>query len=101
MIWTLAGFVTLLGLVMWIVGTVRGYLGIAVIGAVLVLGTGAIVANSGLEYRTGETRIQETANRTVVSNQYRTIATPQQLSLGGLWMLFGALLAIHSLNEVS
>ncbi len=99
MLWMLAGFLTTLGLVMWIVGSVSDYLGIAMIGAALVIGTGAMVTETGLEYQTGETRINESDNTTVVEKNYENINTPQQLSLGGLWMLFGGLLAIHQLNE--
>ncbi len=84
---------------MWIVGSVSDYLGIAMIGAALVIGTGAMVTETGLEYQTGETRINESDNTTVVEKNYENINTPQQLSLGGLWMLFGGLLAIHQLNE--
>jgi hypothetical protein len=84
---------------MWIVGSVFDYMGIAIIGATVILGTGAIVASSGLEYKTGETRIEESTNKTVVSNEYSSIDTPRQLSLGGLWMLFGGLLAIQKLSD--
>lgn len=101
MLWTLAGFLTLLGFVMWIVGSVFEYVGIAMIGAAVIIGTGAMVTESGLEYQTGETRIEESNNTTVVEAEYDSIDTPTQLSLGGLWMLFGGLLAIHRLNETS
>lgn len=101
MLWTIAGFVTLLGFGMWIVGSVFDYVGVAMIGAVIIIGAGAMVTDSGLEYSTGETQIQESDNRTVVEENYQSIETPQQLSLGGLWMLFGGLLAIQKLNDVS
>lgn len=99
MLWTLAGFLTLFGFVLWIVGSVNEYVGIAMIGAAIIIGTGAMVTDSGLEYQTGETRIEESNNTTVVEKDYQSIDTPQQLSLGGLWMLFGGLLAIHQLND--
>lgn len=99
MLYTLAGFLTLLGFGMWIVGSVNEFVGIAMIGAAIVIGTGAMVADTGLEYKTGETQISESNNTTVVQHDYQSINTPQQLSLGGLWMLFGGLLAIHQLNE--
>lgn len=101
MLWTIAGFVTLLGFGMWIVGSVYDYVGVAMIGAVIIIGTGAMVTDSGLEYSTGETQVQESDNRTVIETQYESIDPPQQLSLGGLWMLFGGLLAIQKLNDVS
>jgi len=100
-LWTLAGFLTLFGFGMWIVGSVFEYIGIAMIGAAIIIGTGAVVADGGLEYETGETRIEESNNTTVIEKDYQSINTPQQLSLGGLWMLFGGLLAIHRLNESS
>jgi len=100
MLWQLAGFVTLFGFAMWIVGTVRGYTGVASIGAVLIIATGAMVTNDGLEYRTGETHITESTNKTVIQDDFERIDPPQQLSLGGLWMLIGGLLMIHKLNEV-
>lgn len=101
MLWTLAGFLTALGLVLWIVGSVLDYVGIAVIGAALVLGTGAMVTDTGLEYRTGETRINETADQTSVQYEFSQTDTPQQLSLGGLWMLVGGLLMIQKLGETA
>jgi len=100
-LWTLAGFLTALGFVMWIVGSVSEYVGIAMIGAAIIIGTGAMVTDGGLEYQTGETRIEESNNTTVIEKEYDRINTPSQLSLGGLWMLFGGLLAIHQLNDTS
>lgn len=99
MLWTLAGFITGLGLVLWIVGSVLDYVGIAMIGAVLILGTGAIVADSGIEYKIGETRINETADTTEIQYDFSEQNTPEQLSLGGLWMLAGGLLMLQKLGE--
>lgn len=99
MLWTLAGFITGLGLVLWIVGSVLDYVGIAVIGAALVLGTGAMVTDTGIEYKTGETHINETADETTIQYDFSETNTPQQLSLGGLWMLVGGLLMIQKLGD--
>ena len=105
MLLTPAAFLVLSGFVLFVIGNVRGYTGVAVIGGVLIVGVGASVVDTGLRYESGEERIitNESANETVVSvdKQYQHTQTPINLPLGLLVMVAGGLLSIQSLNEVS
>lgn len=101
MLWTVAGLLTAVGFGLWILGSVFDYVGIAMIGSVIILATGAMIVNGGMEYESGETRITESTNTTVVEYDYEEVDTPTQLSLGGLVMLAGGLLAMQKLAEVS
>lgn len=55
MILSAAAFIVVLGLGVWVLGHYFSYTGVAVIGAVLVLGVGAMVTLGGVEYAAGET----------------------------------------------
>jgi len=101
MLWTVAGLLTAVGFVFWIVGSVFNYVGISMIGAVVIMATGAMVVDGGLEFEAGETQITESSEVTEIEYNYEQVDTPTQLSLGGLVMLAGGLLAIQKLTEVS
>ena len=47
MLWTVAGLLTAVGFGLWILGSVFDYVGIAMIGSVIILATGAMIANGG------------------------------------------------------
>lgn len=99
---------TALGLAAWILGTVFEWAGIAVIGAVIVVGAGAMVTTTGLEYRSGQVEQNDVAfnesvnesyvNSTQVTYQYEPVSLPQKLSLGALVMLFGGVGVLRSLD---
>jgi hypothetical protein len=100
MILATAAFLTLLGGAAFVLGAARGYAGVAVIGAVVILGVGSMVVVDGLAYKSGE-RVERIDNSTTVhTNTYRQIDTPTRLPLGALVMLIGGLLAIQGLNDV-
>jgi hypothetical protein len=96
-----AAFIAALGLALFILGAVRDYKGVATIGAIMVVGVGAIVTTSGLEYQTGVVVMNETANKTVRDFQYGQTSTPRNLPLGGLIMAAGGVLVLRALNDIA
>lgn len=97
----------------WLTGHFFGYTAIAAIGAVLVISVGGAVVLTNLEVKTGEqidrsyTEINNSTveTQTNVSYEYSRDAVTRefgdsaaQVSLGGLWMLLGALLFVHDIN---
>lgn len=107
-----AGLVVL-GLVVWLIGEYFGYLGVAALGATMLIIAGSAVALTGLEIRTGEVQSFEytTINNTTVQDQatvsysYQTTTLAEilnvgaiaSLGLGGLLMLLGAALMSQTL----
>jgi len=128
MILTVASALTSLGFVTWILGSIFEYHGIASIGAVILVGVGAMVSNGGLEVKTGEiemqsdnttanvsidheeinnstvataeTRAQNTSGTTIIRNKYEPVSTPTHLSLGVILMLLGGTMFLRSLNNL-
>lgn len=100
MILTTAGFITTFGFIAWIAGMALEYPGVAVIGGVIVVGVGASIMDSGLQYRDGETQVvNETANTTTIEPTYSSVPLPQHLSLGALVTLLGGLLTLQGINR--
>jgi hypothetical protein len=97
------------GVVVWILGTVFEWRGIAVIGAVIVVAAGGMVMQTGLEYRSGQVTdndvaINESTNSTYVESTdvrytYAPVPLPQKLGLGTLVMLVGGVGVLRSLNN--
>jgi hypothetical protein len=100
MLATTAALLMGVGFVAFVLGAVFQYQGVAVIGAVLILGVGAVVTVSGVEHRSGEVVTTQPDNSTVHDFQYERTETPQNLSLGTLLMLLGGVLALRSLNDI-
>lgn len=98
MILPVAVFLSTLGFAAWIIGAVIDDPGLAVIGGVLVVGVGAMITTGSLEYRSGETETNVSANETQISYEYASADTPERLPLGALVMLLGALFTFHGLN---
>jgi len=102
-----------IGLAAWLIGEIFQYRGIGAIGGVVIIAVGGAIVLTGLEYRAGVTTefaYQTINNSTVVSNstetiQYRTTEVGAafgatvlaSLGIGGLLMLFGALLLSQQL----
>lgn len=101
MILILAVVLTGLGFLGWIAGSIFQYPGVAFIGAVLVVGVGAGVMETGLEHRVGHTETNVSSNTTEIQYTYDQYEPPNRLPLGELWLLFGAIQALHSLNSLS
>ncbi len=100
MILTVASALTTLGFATWILGSIFEYHGVATVGAVIIVGVGAMVSNEGLEVKTGEVQNQIDNSTTEVENQYQPISTPAHLSLGVIVMLLGGTLFLRALNEL-
>lgn len=99
MILTVAASLTTFGFLAWVLGTVFDYHGVGVIGATIVVGVGAmLLMGAGLETKTGEIETTNADNDTVTENQYQTIDTPTNFSLGTLTMLLGGTLALRALD---
>lgn len=95
-----AAFLSAFGFLAWVIGWWAGHPEMAIIGAVVVLGVGVMVTTTGLEFRDGETRIHDNAsNTTTIQYDYRTVSTPQHLSLGTLIMLLGGVGVLQSFNR--
>ena len=99
MLLTVALFLTTLGFFLWGLGYVLEYTGIAFIGVTLIIGVGAMVTGTGLEYKSGEVHDQVTTNETQISYEYSKVPLPTQLPLGILVILTGGVLAIRQLNR--
>jgi hypothetical protein len=105
MILQTAALLLALGVGVFVLGAALGFKEVAVIGAVIVVGVGAIVGVSGLQYRDGtETTAvtNSTTNTTVETTEfvYERTDTPTHLPLGTLVMLLGGLLTLRGLNDV-
>lgn len=105
---------TAVGFAAWIVGSVFGYTEVAVIGAAIILGVGAVILTAGLEIRTGQIEELSYANETgpdgnesLVNNQtdidyqYQTLSVMEEFQVGLLWLLLGAVLALRPLNALN
>lgn len=102
MILSTAAFLTLLGFVAWILGTIWNYQGIAAIGAVLIVGVGAAAMIDGLETQTGEQRVEDPeANTTSIDYQYSQIGTSTSFPAGMLVTLLGGAMTMRTINPDS
>lgn len=103
MLLTTAAFLSAVGFVCALFGYATSHFEVAVIGGVLILGVGAVVAGAGggLETKTGETEIQVDSNTTETENQYSAVETPTQLPLGSVVMILGGTIVLRSFNDFS
>jgi len=84
---------------MWLIGLLFEYRGIAVIGATIIVGVGAVVAEDGLQHQTGTVEHTVDSDTTEIERQYAEVETPLNLNLGTLIILIGGVLALHGLND--
>lgn len=114
MLFEVAAALVVLGLAVWVIGSVFGYHGVAIIGGVILIIAGSGIALTDLDIRTGETRTYEytTINNSTVQESASISYTHQTttlaeilhigmlapLGLGGILMLLGATLTAHSLE---
>lgn len=110
MILTTAAFLILLGLGTWVIGAVFEYSGVAVIGATLVIGVGAMFTATGLKYQSGETvdnnlttnqsgnDTEIAVNNSTTTYEYTNVQTPTRLPLGILVMLLGGAFALRGID---
>jgi len=100
MLLTTAAFLTAVGFLAFVGGQLGNYPEIAVIGAVLVVGVGAAIADSGLERQTGVVETtNETTNTTVKEFQYQQVPLPTNLPLGSLMAILGGVGVLRALNN--
>lgn len=108
MLLKVAAALVLLGLVVWVIGELFDYIGVAALGATFLIIAGSAIALTRLEVQTGETQMFEytTVNNSTVRDSatvaydYQTTAigtilnvgAVASLGLGGLLMLLGATL---------
>lgn len=119
MILPVAAFLSALGLGAWVIGHYHSYFGIAVIGAVLVVGVGAGVMLGGLEVHTAtaetidrnattvinDTTTDTTENLTATATaqrtqQYQSVNTQTTFPLGVLITLLGGTMTLRALDEL-
>lgn len=100
MILILAATFTLLGFLGWIVGRIFEMPGIAVISAVLVVGTGAMVMTDGLQVRDGHVETNTSTDETEVAYTYTQFEPATHWPIGELWLLLGGVMTLRGLSGV-
>lgn len=98
MILTTAAFLTTVGLVAFVLGHSYGYQGIAVIGAILIVGVGAGAMVDGIETQTGERQIDVDNSTTEVERVYEPIGVSTSFPVGLVVLLLGGAMAGQALN---
>lgn len=91
---------TALGFAGFVLGRVFQYQGVMVIGAVLIVGAGALVTTDGLQYKSGVEVTNKTANTTVKAFKYQTAPQPTNLPVGAVLMLLGGALTLRGLDSI-
>jgi len=95
---TTAAFLSILGLVTWVLGHTYGYQGIATLGAVLMVGVGAAVMVTGLEVEAGEERVEVDDQTTEVTTTYEPIETSNSFPTGLVLTLLGGVMTMRALE---
>lgn len=98
MILTTAAFLSILGLIAWVLGHIYSYQGIAALGAVLMVGVGGAVMVGGLDTAAGEQRVQIDANTTEVTTTYEPIGTTSSFPTGLVLTLLGGVMTMRALE---
>lgn len=98
MLITTAAFLSILGLVAWVLGHVYAYQGIATLGAVLMVGVGAGVMVTGLEVEAGEERVEIDSQTTEVTTVYEPIETSSSFPTGLVLTLLGGVMTMRALE---
>jgi len=93
-----AVILTLVGFVVWIVGYLFDFTGLAAIGAVLVFAVGAMIMTDGLQQRDGKIKTQIDNNTTEINHQTSEITFLPSFPLGLVWALFGAVLVLRGVD---
>lgn len=106
MILTSAAVVAAFGLALFALGQVTDNPGVALVGAIFIIGVGAAGATGGYQVADGETVIEynnSSTNETVtdVETTYKDVETPQDLPLGVMVTLTGFVLFIGAAGRAS
>lgn len=86
------------GLLVWALGLQMGYKGIAVIGAVLVVGVGVGILDGGLQQEAGTVENSVNSSTTEISVQKEPVPLSSAFNLGFVWTLLGGVLALQALS---
>jgi len=115
MLFKIVAGLVVLGLVVWLIGESFDYIGVAALGATMIIIAGSAVALTGLEIQTGEVQNYHyqlennssdyVLNKTETAVQYQTrtlgqimnVGITASLGLGGLLMLLGTILMSQTL----
>lgn len=95
-----------LGFATWILGSVFRMQEVQAIGGVIIVGAGLMVINSGLEYRSGQSKdftyndsdTTKNPRSADVQYQYSQVPLPQQYSLGFMIVLLGSVGMLRSFD---
>jgi len=98
MLLTPALAISALGLLIWAVGLRMGFKGIAVIGAVLVVGVGATVLTTGLQHEAGKTEEQINSSTTTISVQTEPVQLISSFDAGLVLSLLGGAMTLQGLS---
>lgn len=86
------------GLAVWVVGLQLGYKGIAVIGAVPVVGVGVSILTTGLEQHAGTVEESVNSSTTIISVQTEPVTLISSFQAGFIWSLLGSVLVLQGLH---
>jgi hypothetical protein len=101
MILILAATFTALGFLGWILGIVLDMPGVAMLGAILVVGVGGMVMTDGLQVRDGQVERNVSSDETEIDYTYSEFEPMDRWPVGELWLLLGGIMALRSLSGVS
>ncbi|WP_211693308.1 hypothetical protein [Natronomonas halophila] len=97
----LAATFTALGFIGWLVGMLLEMPGVAMLGAILVVGVGGMVMSDGLQVRDGQIERNVSADETEIEYTYSDFQPMDRWPVGELWLIFGGILTLRSLSGVS
>jgi hypothetical protein len=100
MLVTTAAIIVGLGWAAFIVGFIFNIYELGVLGGIIVLGVGAVVAGGvSLEEVSGEIETANNDGTVTTETQTSEVATPQKLSIGGIFMLIGGVQVLRSFER--
>lgn len=98
MILLVAAILSLFGFVVWGLGTVFSYHGLAAVGGVVIVAVGAAgLADGGFSYESGTVERQTGENTTEKVSEHEQVELPGNVNFGLVVMFVGVLAAFRSL----
>jgi hypothetical protein len=89
------------GFAAFIVGHISGHPGVAMIGAIVIIGVGATAMTGGIQHQDGTTEYTNAQNETVTERTYSDISTMSEFPVGVMLMGLGAVLLLTSTGQAS
>lgn len=100
MLLQVASLLTAFGFAAFIVGHIFEYYGLAFIGAVLIIVTGAWIMTTGLQAEAGTIETNVSANETVTETRYDTVQSPfPNFSVGFGVFIVGSVAGLQALRS--